>query len=46
MEQQLEEEDFVTCSGGQRFTTFERVQFRELTVIKKMAEEVLLIERN
>ena len=23
------------CSGGQRFTTFERVQFRELTVIKK-----------
>ena len=24
-----------TCSGGQRFTTFERVQFRELTVIKK-----------
>ena len=26
---------FCTCSGGQRFTTFERVQFRELTVIKK-----------
>ena len=25
---------FCTCSGGQRFTTFERVQFRELTVIK------------
>ena len=24
-----------TCGGGQRFTTFERVQFRELTVIKK-----------
>ena len=23
------------CNGGQRFTTFERVQFRELTVIKK-----------
>ena len=23
------------CGGGQRFTTFERVQFRELTVIKK-----------
>ena len=23
------------CAGGQRFTTFERVQFRELTVIKK-----------
>ena len=26
---------FCTCGGGQRFTTFERVQFRELTVIKK-----------
>tara|TARA_B110000438_G_C15813718_1_gene650912 strand:+ start:2523 stop:2984 length:462 start_codon:yes stop_codon:yes gene_type:complete len=24
-----------TCGGGQRFTTFERVQFRELNVIKK-----------
>ena len=24
-----------TCNGGMRFTTFERVQFRELTVIKK-----------
>ena len=24
-----------TCGGGQRFTTFERVQFRELSVIKK-----------
>ena len=23
------------CNGGQRFTTFERVQFRELTIIKK-----------
>ena len=23
------------CTCGQRFTTFERVQFRELTVIKK-----------
>ena len=23
-----------TCNGGMRFTTFERVQFRELTVIK------------
>ena len=37
---------FCTCSGGQRFTTFERVQFRELTVIKKMEEEALSIERN
>ena len=26
---------FCTCSGGQRFTTFERVQFRELVVVKK-----------
>ena len=26
---------FCTCNGGMRFTTFERVQFRELTVIKK-----------
>ena len=26
---------FCNCGGGQRFTTFERVQFRELTVIKK-----------
>tara|TARA_B100000965_G_C19381674_1_gene664888 strand:+ start:189 stop:653 length:465 start_codon:yes stop_codon:yes gene_type:complete len=24
-----------TCNGGMRFTTFERVQMRELTVIKK-----------
>ena len=24
-----------TCSCGERFTTFERVQFRELTVVKK-----------
>ena len=24
-----------TCGGGQRFTTFERVQFRELVVVKK-----------
>ena len=26
---------FCTCNGGMRFTTFERVQFRELTVLKK-----------
>ena len=25
---------FCTCNGGQRFTTFERVQFREVMVIK------------
>ena len=24
-----------TCNCGERFTTFERVQFRELTIIKK-----------
>ena len=32
------------CSCGERFTTFERVQFRELNVIKKMVENQLLIE--
>ena len=26
---------FCNCNGGMRFTTFERVQFRELTVVKK-----------
>ena len=26
---------YCTCHGGMRFTTFERVQIRELTVIKK-----------
>ena len=26
---------FCTCNGGMRFTTFERVQFRELMVVKK-----------
>ena len=31
---------FCNCSGGQRFTTFERVQFRELTVIKKNGRRV------
>ena len=34
------------CSCGERFTTFERVQFRELTVVKKMVENHLLIEKN
>ena len=28
------------CNGGQRFTTFERVQFRELSVIKKNGRRV------
>ena len=31
---------FCTCSGGQRFTTFERVQFRELTVVKNNGRRV------
>ncbi len=35
-----------TCGGGQRFTTFERVQFRELTVIKKMDVDQHLTEKN
>ena len=34
------------CICGQRFTTFERVQFRELTVAKKTVENLLLIEKN
>ena len=29
-----------TCKCGERFTTFERVQFRELTVIKKNGRRV------
>ena len=29
-----------TCNGGMRFTTFERVQFRELNVIKKNGRRV------
>ena len=34
------------CICGQRFTTFERVQFRELVVVKKTVENRLLIEKN
>ena len=34
------------CICGERFTTFERVQFRELTVVKKMEENHLLTERS
>ncbi len=34
------------CICSQRFTTFERVQFRELTVVKKMEENLHLIEKN
>ena len=29
-----------------RFTTFERVQLRDLMVIKRMNQELLLIEKN
>ena len=32
------------CVCGARFTTFERVQFRELMVVKKMEENQDLIE--
>ena len=28
-----------TCSCGQRFTTFERIQYRELTVVKKSGKK-------
>ena len=34
------------CVCGGRFTTFETVQFRELMVIKKMAENLHSIEKN
>ena len=29
-----------TCNCGERFTTFERVQYRELTVVKKKWEKI------
>ena len=32
------------CVCGARFTTFERVQYREIMVIKKMEENLLLTE--
>ena len=32
------------CSCGERFTTFERVQYREIIVVKKMEENHHLIE--
>ena len=31
---------------GARFTTFERVQLRELTILKKMVKELHLKEKN
>ena len=34
------------CICGGRFTTFERVQFRELIIVKKMEENLLLIVIN
>ena len=34
------------CICGERFTTFERVQFRELMVVKKMEENPHLKEIN
>ena len=34
------------CSCGERFTTFERIQYRELMVVKKMEENLHLIEIN
>ena len=34
------------CACGERFTTFERIQYRELMVVKKMEENLLLIEIN
>ena len=34
------------CTCGERFTTFERIQYRELMVVKKMEENLRLIEIN
>ena len=34
------------CSCGERFTTFERIQIRELMVVKKMEENLFLTETN
>ena len=34
------------CNCGERFTTFERVQYREIIVVKKMEENLHLIEIN
>jgi len=34
------------CVCGARFTTFERVQFREIMVVKRMEENHRLIEIN
>ena len=34
------------CECGERFTTFERIQFRELMVVKKTGENHHLIEIN
>ena len=34
------------CVCGERFTTFERIQIRELMVVKKMAENPYSIEIN
>ena len=34
------------CSCGARFTTFERIQHREVMVVKKMEESPHLIEIN
>ena len=34
------------CVCGERFTTFERVQFREIMVVKKNGESHHLIEKN
>ena len=34
------------CSCGERFTTFERIQYRALMVLKKMDENLFLIEIN
>ncbi len=34
-----------TCSCGERFTTFERIQFREIMVLKKKKEKGKQLQR-
>ena len=40
MEQLIRRRRLCPCNGGMRFTTFERVQHRELSVIKKNGRRV------
>ena len=37
---------YCTCHGGMRFTTFEECKSENLLLLKKMGEELHLIEKN